>query len=281
MKEDSKNSKEISVTEGRNEKSMFLHQMSALEIATLMNEEELNVQRAVKKALPVIAEVAQIIAHTLAQEGRLFYFGAGTSGRLGVLDASECPPTFGVAAEIVQGVIAGGDSALRHSIEGAEDDPEAGVTDVLVYGVTNRDFVLGLAASGNTPYVGGVLGKAKELQAKTALICCNPKGALIPLADYPIVLEVGPEVLTGSSRLKAGTAQKQVLNMLSTIAFTLNGKVYSNLMIDVQLSNQKLLDRGVRILQDASGCDAERAKEALENSAYNVRAALKTLLAKE
>jgi N-acetylmuramic acid 6-phosphate etherase len=272
-----KNQDKLPITEERNEKSMNLHEMSPLEIATLMNAEEENVKKAVQVALPVIAQAAAEIATTFNQGGRLFYFGAGTSGRLGVLDASECPPTFGADPEMVQGIIAGGDRALRFSQEGAEDDPEAGAWEVVNRNIDGRDFVVGLAASGKTPYVQGALKKARCLGAKTALITCNSQAPLLSLADYKIVVEVGPEILTGSSRLKAGTAQKQVLNMLSTIAFVLSGKVYSNLMIDVKPTNAKLLDRAVRIIMAATGSSHQEAKEALKTHNNQVRASIEWL----
>lgn len=268
----------LPITEQRNPKSMQLNQMSALEIVQLMNQEERHVQEAVASQLPVIAQVAQRIADAFSQGGRLFYFGAGTSGRLGVLDASECPPTFGVPPEQVQGVIAGGDRALRSAVESAEDDPELGRADVQSRRIDTADVVVGLAASGRTPYVRGVLEEAKARGATTVLICCNPEAPLIPQVNFAIVPVVGPEILTGSSRLKAGSAQKQVLNMLTTAAFVLQGKVYSNLMVDLRPTNQKLVDRAVRMTMLASNSTREVAQAALEKAQWNVRLAIEHLV---
>ena len=268
----------LPITEQRNPKSMQLDRMSALEIVQLMNQEERHVQEAVASQLPVIVQVIERITQAFSQGGRLFYFGAGTSGRLGVLDASECPPTFGVPPEQVQGVIAGGDRALRSAVESAEDDPELGRADVQSRRIDTADVVVGLAASGRTPYVRGVLEEAKARGATTVLICCNPEALLIPQVDFAIVPVVGPEVLTGSSRLKAGSAQKQVLNMLTTAAFVLQGKVYSNLMVDLRPTNQKLVDRAVRMTMLASNSTREVAQAALEKAQWNVRLAIEHLV---
>ena len=268
----------LPITEQRNPRSMQLEQMSALEIVELMNQEERLVQEAVASQLPVIARVAERISQTFARGGRLFYFGAGTSGRLGVLDASECPPTFGVSPDLVQGIIAGGDTALRHAVEHAEDHPESGCHDVAERNIGPLDLVVGLAASGRTPYVQGVLQEAKRRGSFTVLICCNPNAPLIPLADEAIVPVVGPEILTGSSRLKAGSAQKQVLNMFTTTAFVLQGKVFSNLMVDMKPTNQKLVDRAVRMIILATQCDRETALLALEQQQYRVRPAIESIL---
>lgn len=268
----------LPITEQRNPKSMQLDQMSALEIVQLMNQEERQVQEAVASQLPVIVQVIERITQAFSQGGRLFYFGAGTSGRLGVLDASECPPTFGVPPEQVQGVIAGGDRALRSAVESAEDDPELGRADVQSRRIDTADVVVGLAASGRTPYVRGVLEEAKARGATTVLICCNPEALLIPQVDFAIVPVVGPEVLTGSSRLKAGSAQKQVLNMLTTAAFVLQGKVYSNLMVDLRPTNQKLVDRAVRMTMLATNSTREVAQAALEKAQWNVRLAIEHLV---
>lgn len=267
----------LAITEQRNPKSMHLDQMSALQIVELMNAEDQQVQQAVARQLPVIAQVIELISHAFNQGGRLFYFGAGTSGRLGVLDASECPPTFGVSPNQVQGVIAGGDVALRSAVESAEDNPELGRADVRSRSIASTDVVVGLAASGRTPYVRGVLEEAKDRGATTVLICCNPDAPLIPLVDYAIVPVVGPEILTGSSRLKAGSAQKQVLNMLTTGAFVLQGKVYSNLMVDLRPTNQKLIDRAVRMIMLATECSRETAETALQNADFNVRFAIQSI----
>ena len=268
----------LPITEQRNPKSMQLNQMSALEIVQLMNQEERHVQEAVASQLPVIVQVIERITQAFSQGGRLFYFGAGTSGRLGVLDASECPPTFGVSPEQVQGVIAGGDLALRSAVESAEDDPEQGRANVRSSNINAADIVVGLAASGRTPYVRGVLEEAKARGATTVLICCNPDAPLIPMVDHAIVPVVGPEILTGSSRLKAGSAQKQVLNMLTTTAFVLQGKVYSNLMVDLRPTNKKLVDRAVRMTMLATDSTREVAQAALEKAQWNVRLAIEHLV---
>jgi N-acetylmuramic acid 6-phosphate etherase len=223
-----------------------------------------------------IARVIEEVARAFRRGGRLFYVGAGTSGRLGVLDASECPPTFGTAPGLVEGIIAGGQRALWQSVEGAEDDAEAGGRAIGFRGVTRRDVVIGIAASGTTPFVWGALGEAKRRGATTALVCFNPF-VRIPRALRPemvIAPNLGPEVLTGSTRLKAGTATKQLLNMVTTLAMVRLGKVRSNLMIDLNPANAKLRDRAVRIVQELTGEDYEAARAALERSGWVVAKAI-------
>jgi len=241
-----------STTEKRNEKSKNLHLMSPLEIVTLMNEEDQQVSIAVGKCLAEIAKCTVKIAETLKNGGRLFYLGAGTSGRLGVVDASECPPTFNAPQGQIVGIIAGGDGAMRAAVEGAEDNPVLGVQDLKDKGLTSKDVVCGISTSGFAPYVFGALKYAKELGCFTIMFTCNPNCVdtirqQIAIDEF-IVPVVGPEVVTGSTRLKAGTATKMVLNMLTTGAFVLNGYVYENFMINVKASNNKLRDRQRRIL---------------------------------
>lgn len=265
-------------TEGRS-KYTELDTMTTLEIVKTINQEDALVPLAVAKELPHIAAAIDMIVERLSHGGHLFYIGAGTSGRLGVLDASECPPTFGVDASLVQGVIAGDDQALRFSIEGAEDSEEEGAADLWERKCGSGDVVVAIAASGRTPYCLGALRYARQVGAGTVSLVCNPGSPMAAAADIAIVPVVGPEVLTGSTRMKAGTAQKMVLNMLSTATMVRLGKVYSNLMVDVVPANQKLVDRAHRIVQEATGADAQTAKQALADCSGNVKAAIVTLLA--
>ncbi len=232
-------------SEQRNSASLNLDQLSALEIVQLMNQEDQKVALAVNDQLAQIAQAVEVIVSAFQQGGRLIYQGAGTSGRLGVLDASECPPTFGVPFGQVIGLIAGGDRAIRKAVENAEDNREAGKVDLMQIQLSDKDVVVGLAVSGRTPYVLGGLAYAKSLGAKTIAISCNAHSEMAEIADIAITPIVGAEVLTGSSRLKAGTAQKMVLNMLSTASMVLMGKCYQNLMVDVQATNEKLRHRAV------------------------------------
>lgn len=262
------------VTEQRNPRSMGIDRRSTLEILQIMNEEDAAVTQAVKQALPAIAEAVEVITQRLRGGGRLFYVGAGTSGRLGVLDAAECVPTFSVPPELVQGVIAGGEEALVHSIEGAEDRPELGSSDLKARGLTAQDVVVGIAASGRTPYVVGALFYARHVGAATIGISCNAPAQVLDAADIRIPLIVGPEILTGSTRLKAGTAQKLVLNMLSTATMIKLGKVYNNLMVDVKVSNQKLADRARRIIREITGISTDEAAELLAQTDNEVKPAI-------
>ncbi len=266
-------------TEKRNAATMDLDQMSALEIATVMNQEDRKVPLAIERALPQIAQTIEIVENAFRQGGRLFYIGAGTSGRLGVLDASECPPTFGVDAGMVVGLIAGGDQALRFPIEGAEDDRELCVSDLKERQLCSKDVLVGIAASGRTPYVLGGLDYAKSLGCRTAAIACNRESAVGKAADIAIEVEVGPEVLTGSTRLKSGTAQKLIVNMISTGAMVRIGKAYHNLMVDVVQSNAKLQVRAENIVIEATGVDREKARQTIDAADGSVKTAITMILA--
>ncbi|MFU2089670.1 N-acetylmuramic acid 6-phosphate etherase [Avibacterium avium] len=266
-------------TEQRNTNSMNLDELSALEIVQLMNAEDKNVPLAIEKCLPQIAVAVEKIVQAFQQGGRLVYIGAGTSGRLGVLDASECPPTFGVSSEMVKGIIAGGERALRHPIEGAEDNPQSAVENLQEIDFNTKDILVGIAASGRTPYVLGGLDYAKSLGATTMAIASNANSPMAQVAEIAIITAVGAEVLTGSSRLKSGTAQKLVLNMLTTASMVLIGKCYQNLMVDVQASNQKLVARATRIVMQATDCTAEQAQQALTAAHNNAKVAILMLLA--
>ena len=266
------------ITEQRNPNSMHVDSLSALEIVQLMNEEDKQVPLAIEKCLPLIAQAVERIVAAFQQDGRLVYIGAGTSGRLGVLDASECPPTFGVSPEMVKGIIAGGERALRHPIEGAEDSKAQAVVDLQTIQFSSKDVLVGIAASGRTPYVIGALEYAKNLGSVTVSIASNPNSAMANIVDIAIDTVVGPEVLTGSSRLKSGTAQKLVLNMLTTASMILMGKCYQNLMVDVQASNEKLKARAIRIVMQATDCDKALAEETLKQSDQNAKLAIMMIL---
>ena len=266
------------ITEQRNPNSMNVDCLSALEIVQLMNEEDKQVPLAIEKCLPQIAQAVERIVAAFQQGGRLVYIGAGTSGRLGVLDASECPPTFGVSPEMVKGIIAGGERALRHPIEGAEDSKTQAVVDLQTIQFSSKDVLVGIAASGRTPYVIGALEYAKSLGSVTVSIASNPNSAMANIVDIAIDTVVGPEVLTGSSRLKSGTAQKLVLNMLTTASMILMGKCYQNLMVDVQASNEKLKARAIRIVMQATDCDKALAEETLKLADQNAKLAIMMIL---
>ena len=266
------------ITEQRNPNSMHVDSLSALEIVQLMNEEDKQVPLAIEKCLPQIAQAVECIVAAFQQGGRLVYIGAGTSGRLGVLDASECPPTFGVSPEMVKGIIAGGERALRHPIEGAEDSKAQAVIDLQTIQFSSKDVLVGIAASGRTPYVIGALEYAKRLGSVTVSIASNPNSAMANIVDIAIDTVVGPEVLTGSSRLKSGTAQKLVLNMLTTASMILMGKCYQNLMVDVQASNEKLKARAIRIVMQATDCDKAIAEETLKQADQNAKLAIMMIL---
>lgn len=266
------------ITEQRNPNSMHVDSLSALEIVQLMNEEDKQVPLAIEKCLPQIAQAVECIVAAFQQGGRLVYIGAGTSGRLGVLDASECPPTFGVSPEMVKGIIAGGERALRHPIEGAEDSKAQAVVDLQTIEFSSKDVLVGIAASGRTPYVIGALEYAKSLGSVTVSIASNPNSAMANIVDIAIDTVVGPEVLTGSSRLKSGTAQKLVLNMLTTASMILMGKCYQNLMVDVQASNEKLKARAIRIVMQATDCDKALAEETLKQADQNAKLAIMMIL---
>ncbi|MGE5674739.1 MAG: N-acetylmuramic acid 6-phosphate etherase [Mycobacterium leprae] len=262
------------VTETVNQQTKNLDSISTIEVVRLMNEEDKQVALAVERVLPQVARVVDIIVAALKQGGRLFYIGAGTSGRLGVLDASECPPTFGVSPDLIQGIIAGGFPALVRSSESTEDSRDAGLKDLQEHGVRAGDVVVALAASGRTPYALAALEGAKAIGARAIGITCNPGSEMEQVAELTIVPVVGPEVLTGSTRMKAGTAQKMVLNMLSTATMVRLGKTYGNLMVDVKPSNAKLVERARRIIMKATGADYETASRALTDSGNQVKVAV-------
>lgn len=262
------------VSESRNPDTMQIDLMSSRQILDAMNAQDRLVPAAVEKVLPETAIAVDGIVDAFKAGGRLIYMGAGTSGRLGVLDASECPPTFGVPQGMVIGLIAGGDRALRYPIEGAEDSLEEGPQDLQRIQLTDHDVVVGIAVSGRTPYVIGGLTYARQIGATTVALSCNPDSTIARLADIAISPVVGPEAVTGSTRLKSGTAQKLILNMLSTASMIRMGKTYQNLMVDLTVSNLKLAARATRILVEATGCTAEQAEHYLERSDSNVKLAI-------
>jgi N-acetylmuramic acid 6-phosphate etherase len=266
--------KERRRSEQRNAASKNLDRMSAMQIVRLMNREDRKVAAAVGRALPAIARAVDAIVKALRGGGRLIYVGAGSSGRMAVLDAAECPPTFGTSPKLVQALIAGGRPAVTGAVEGAEDSVANARRDLRAKSLTRRDVVVGITASGTTPYVLAALKRARGRGATTVAITVNPKTPVARLANILIATEVGPEILTGSTRLKAGTAQKMVLNMLSTAAMARLGHVYENLMIDVKPSNQKVSGRIVRILAEASGTSLSASQHALRQSGHNMRVAL-------
>ncbi|MGM9922276.1 MAG: N-acetylmuramic acid 6-phosphate etherase [Bhargavaea sp.] len=265
-------------TEARNPKSMNIDTLPVRERLLLMVEEDAGIPEAIRKEIGPIENAVNYVIQAFQRGGRLIYAGAGTSGRLGILDASECPPTFGVDPEMVRGLIAGGEKAITTAIEGAEDDAEQGAEDIASLSVGPDDVVVGIAASGRTPYVIGVLNRAKELGAKTVALSNNKDSEIGHVADVAIEVVTGPEVITGSTRLKAGTAQKLVLNMISTIAMTGIGKVYGNLMVDVQPTNEKLVKRAKHIIMEAAGVDFETAEDAYEKAGEQVKPAIVMLL---
>jgi len=272
------------VTEARNEKTINIDNVSTLEMIEMINEEDKKVPEAVGKAKESIAKAVDIIAERLASGGRLIYIGAGTSGRLGILDASECPPTYGVSDEMVQAIIAGGQTAILKEVEGVEDSKELGKEDLTLINLTNKDVVCGIAASGRTPYVIGAMEYGRQVGASVICITVNPKSEMVTLADVPITVEVGPEVIMGSTRMKSGTAQKLVLNMLSTGAMIKLGKVYSNLMVDVQSTNEKLVARAKKIVKLATDADYETIAKVLKVTNNDVKLSIliiKTGLSRE
>lgn len=262
------------VSERRNPRTTQIDLMSTTDILKVMNEEDARVADAVRLELPHIAAAVEKIVAAFRAGGRLIYVGAGTSGRLGVLDASECPPTFGVPGTMVVGIIAGGDSALRNAVEGAEDDHAGGRRDLERCGLAGRDVVVGIAVSGRTPYVIGALEYARATGATTIALSCNPESAVAAAADIAISPVVGAEVVTGSTRLKSGTAQKLVLNMLSTASMIRLGKTYENLMVDLSVSNAKLAARAVGIIAEAAACTPEAAAAHLAAAGDNVKLAI-------
>jgi len=261
-------------TEQRNPRSRGLDRKSTLEIVRALNREDARVALAVRRELPKVARAVDAIARAFQRGARLIYIGAGTSGRLAVLDAAECPPTFGTPPRMVQAIIAGGQRALRHAVEGAEDSAKDGARDLRRAGVSRRDVVVGISASGTTPYVLGALTFARGRGAITVGITSNPRSPLARQAHIAIAPDTGPEAIAGSTRLKAGTAQKLVLNLLSTAAMVRLGRVYENWMVYVALTNQKLRRRGARILEEATGASASAAEHALRQAGHNLPAAL-------
>ncbi|MGE6556347.1 N-acetylmuramic acid 6-phosphate etherase [Exiguobacterium artemiae] len=266
-------------TERRNEKTMRLDDMSVEEMLTVMNAEDQTVAAVIQQEIPVIKQVVDRVIQSFQAGGRLIYIGAGTSGRLGVLDAAECVPTFGVSPDMVVGLIAGGERALIKAVEGAEDSKTLAVEDLQALQLTANDTVIGIAASGRTPYVIGGLDYAREVGATTAALSCNKQAAISEHADFRIEVETGPEVLTGSTRLKAGTAQKLVLNMISTAAMIGVGKVYQNLMVDVQSTNEKLEIRAKRMIVEATGVELETAARYFTSANGHVKTAIVMILA--
>ncbi|WP_391528394.1 N-acetylmuramic acid 6-phosphate etherase [Photorhabdus akhurstii] len=267
------------VTESRNPASANIDTLPTLEMLKLINDEDKKVALAVEQTLPKIAEIVDKIAEAFRQGGRLIYIGAGTSGRLGILDASECPPTYGAKPEQVVGLIAGGHQAILSAVENAEDNQQLGVNDLQALNFNAKDVLVGIAASGRTPYVLGAMAYAKSVGATVACISCNPESPMTQAADIAITPIVGPEIVTGSSRMKAGTAQKLILNMLTTGAMIRIGKVYSNLMVDVEATNAKLVERQKNIVMAATECNREQAEQALTECDGHCKTAIVMILA--
>lgn len=261
-------------TESRNPKTMNLDEMSAEQIVTVMNQEDKKIADAISQQIPKIASAADLIAKSFKSGGRLFYIGAGTSGRLGVLDAAECVPTFGSDPNLVQGLIAGGDVALDLAVEGAEDDIKQGAFDLESKKLTKKDIVVGIAASGRTPYVVGALDYANKIGAMTVSLSCNQNAVISNHAKIAIEVVVGPEVLSGSTRLKSGTAQKMILNMLSTASMVRIGKTYGNLMVDLKPTNEKLIQRSINIVTEVTKVDKKMALKTLKSANYSVKDAI-------
>ncbi|MDQ0217093.1 N-acetylmuramic acid 6-phosphate etherase [Peribacillus cavernae] len=267
-------------TENRNARTMNLDEMSTTEILKIMNEEDRTVPLAIQKEIKAIEKLVQQAIHTLKRGGRIIYLGAGTSGRLGILDAVECVPTFGISPDMVRGLIAGGEKAMMIAVEGAEDSEELASRDLTEVSLTEKDLVIGIAASGRTPYVIGGLKKARQVGAYTGSIACNKDSEISNYAEIAIEIKTGSEILTGSTRLKAGTAQKLVLNMISTATMIGIGKVYKNLMVDVQPTNLKLIERSKRIIMQASETDYQTAGKFYNAANGNVKTAIVMILTK-
>ena len=261
------------ITEQQNTASEKIDQKSTLEILNIINIEDAKITIAVKEILPQIEQFIEALVVRLIKGGRLFYVGSGTSGRLGVLDAAECPPTFSTSPEMVQGIIAGGYDALVHSIENAEDNPDNGANAIIDYGVTSKDVVLGITASSSTPFVEGALKKANKIKALTGMLICNEITGK-PYVDHVLPVIVGPEVITGSTRMKAGTATKIVLNMITTTTMVKLNKTLGNLMVDLKASNQKLWDRGTRLVSHIAGLDYDESFKLLQSANGEVKAAV-------
>lgn len=265
-------------TERRNNQTEELDTMSIQDILRIMNEEDKNVPEAIQKELENVERAVSLVVESFKSGGRLLYVGAGTSGRLGVLDAVECPPTFGTDPSLVKGIMAGGETAFIKAVEAAEDREDLGAEDMKLLNITSKDTVIGIAASGRTPYVIGALRYARERGASTCAISCNKETAISALAEVAIEVDTGPEVLTGSTRLKAGTAQKLLLNMISTVSMIQIGKVYKNLMVDVQPTNEKLIERSKRIIMEATGISYEEASTYYDQSKQNIKVAILMVL---
>ena len=266
-------------TERRNPASAHIDSCTTLEMVTIMQQEDSKIASAIEKILPEIARAIDATSQRLENGGRLFYLGAGTSGRLGILDASECPPTYGTDPELVQGLIAGGIPAIFRAQEGAEDNPDLAVHGLKEHGFSAKDVLVGIAASGRTPYVIGGLKYARELGALTIALACSEHAEIAALADIALTPVTGPEVVTGSTRMKAGTAQKLVLNMLSTGTMIKLGKVYGNLMVDVKASNKQLEERASRIVMEGSGCERTEAEKALKGADGHAKLAILMVVA--
>ncbi|MGC8594672.1 MAG: N-acetylmuramic acid 6-phosphate etherase [Candidatus Kryptoniota bacterium] len=262
------------VTEQRNPASMDIDSKNVIDILRIINNEDKKVAFAVEKELPYIAEAVEIVVNAFRSGGRLFYTGAGTSGRIGVQDAAECPPTYGTDPEMIQAMIAGGRPALFKAQEGAEDYEENGANDVLAHGITSRDVVCGIAASRRTPYVVGAIKKSREIGAKTIFVTTNPRSQFDLEVDVAICPEVGPEVIMGSTRMKSGTAQKMILNMITTASMIRLGKVYENMMVDLQMTNKKLEERSKLIIMTITGVDYETAERVLYEAGGHVKTAV-------
>ncbi|MFF3101255.1 N-acetylmuramic acid 6-phosphate etherase [Viridibacillus arvi] len=265
-------------TEAHHRETSNLDLMSVSEIIKLMNQDDLKIPLAIEKVLPKIEKTIKVVYHSLETGGRLFYVGAGTSGRIGLLDAVECPPTFSTSPEVVQAILAGGIDAVVLAVEGAEDDEQWGQSSLKEHGLTERDVVIGIAASGSTPFVKGALVYARSVGAKTMSLTSNPNSIISECADIAIEVDTGPEILTGSTRLKAASAHKMVLNMISTATMVQLGKVYKNLMVDVLASNNKLKERAKRIVCEATEVTYEQAEQVLANTGYEVKPAIVMLL---
>lgn len=266
------------ISEGRNPETMDIDLLPSLDIVKRLNRQDSQVPAAVKEVLPQVAQAVDKITQAFRNDARLIYLGAGTSGRLGVLDAAECPPTFGVSDQMVIGLIAGGKEAMFQAQEGAEDSPELGQADLQQLNLTAQDVVVGIAASGRTPYVIGGLEYANDIGTTTVAVSCNPDSPIAEIAAIAISPVVGPEALTGSTRLKSGTAQKLILNMLSTASMIRLGKSYQNLMVDVKATNKKLHARAIRIVMQATECEAREAERVLKETNNNVKLAILMLL---
>ncbi|MGY6212952.1 N-acetylmuramic acid 6-phosphate etherase [Cytobacillus firmus] len=265
-------------TEQRNPKTMEIDLMTTEEIITIINQEDTIVPNAIAREIPHIVKVVDEITESFKKGGRLIYVGAGTSGRLGIIDASECPPTYGTNPEMVVGIIAGGKEAMTEAVEGAEDDSEQGRQDVADIQLSDKDVLVGIAASGRTPYTIGALQYGNEVGAVTVSVACTKDSEMGKISKYTIAPITGPEVVTGSTRMKAGTAQKLVLNMLTTASMIKLGKVYGNLMVDVQMTNEKLFKRAENIVKMATGASDEEARAALKEQNYHTKAAILQIL---